>query len=177
MEQNSIYMVITKYRKDRECEQIDLVCSTYSESLKVLDEQIEKNCKAIFGDKKPQEFSKFVRTDNYFYAKAGNTILSIIIERREYYKMEEEEIIYLIVNEFEDVADLQNEMSIFPCKTLERAKIIFNQQVEIEEREKWVANFIDEKQNFDFYEYTETEYTAELNNYRTHIYILAKEIL
>ena len=89
----------------------------------------------------------------------------------------EEKFIYLVVNEFEDIADLQNEMSIFPCKTLKRAKTIFNQQVEIEERENWVADFIDEKEKFDFYEHTETKYTAELNNYRTHIYILAKEIL
>lgn len=82
MEQNSVFMVITKFRKDRECEQIDLVCSTYSKSLKVLDEQIEKSCKTIFGNKKPQDFSKLVRTDNYFYAKCGNTILSITIERQ-----------------------------------------------------------------------------------------------
>lgn len=83
MEQNNVYVVYTKYRKDRECQQVDFVCSTYSKALKVLDEEIEKECSLIFNGKKASEFAKLVRTDNYFYAKCGNTILSINIERRE----------------------------------------------------------------------------------------------
>lgn len=85
------------------------------------------------------------------------------------------EKVYLIVLEYHNNEDYENEVEIKATSEFNNAKKILKEWVEEEESNSWMGNY--KKEELDEYKFINTYFSACLGDYSTSIYIKTVDIL